>query len=201
MTIRRYSISFTTCSIRKLETLKIAAIYFESRDWNAIRQTVLDRNILQQRTQRSMKRLYQELSSRLRLLNISEMDLLGSGTEQEQKLLLWLATCRRYDFIYDFAVEVLREQMLNFHMKIEPEDFDGFWASKAIVHDELDTVARSTRIKARQVVFKMLREVGLINEQNEIQLVTYTNRFIGTISERDLFIFPFDESMIRFSKA
>lgn len=204
MVARNYSISFTTCSIRKTETLKLVALYNEYQDWKEIRRICLQDNVLQQRTERSAKRLYRELVSRLKCLNIEELDLLHSGLEREQDLLLWLATCRRYDFIYDFAVEVLRELVLNLSMIIQPHHFDSFWITKSIQDENLENVADSTKKKARQVLFKMLQEVNLVNTEFKIQLVDYSLVFLETISATntdDLRIYPISNDLLQSLKA
>ena len=36
------------------------------------------------------------------------------GSSQEQKAVLWLAVCRHYRFIHEFATEVLREKFLTY---------------------------------------------------------------------------------------
>lgn len=200
MIARNYSISFTTCSIRKIETLKLVALYNENPDWNTVRRICLRDNVLQQRTDRSAKRLYRELTSRLKCLSVAEMNLLHSGSEGEKNLLLWLATCRRYDFIYDFAVEVLRELVLNLQMYIDPVHFDSFWMSKSIIDEKLESVADSTKNKARQVLFKMLHEVELIDTDYRIQLVSFTPQFIKAISVtniQDLRVYPGSDDLIQ----
>lgn len=204
MVTRNYSISFTTCSIRKTETLKLVALYNKQQDWNEVRRICLQENILQQRTQRSAKRLYRELASRLKCLNTEELDLLHSGAERDQDLLLWLATCRRYDFIYDFAVEVLRELVLNLQMIIQPYHFDSFWISKSIQDEDLEGVADTTKKKARQVLFKMLHEVGLVDTENRIQLVDFSQDLIEAISATnidDLRIYPISNDLLQSLKA
>jgi hypothetical protein len=183
-----------------MESLKLVRLYQNESDWRAVRAIVMDKNTLQQRTERSRKRLYSELQSRLMTLTSDGLELLASGTDTEQRQLLWLAVCRRYRFIYDFAVEVLREKALRLDFQMSYGDWDAFWASKAIIHDELDQVARSTRKKCRQVVFKMMREAGLIGNDNKIQQLFYSDRLIKTIiqtSVADLRVFPVQDGQLQ----
>lgn len=200
MTSPTYTFSFTTGALRRMESLKLVRLYQNESDWRAVRAIVMDKNTLQQRTERSRKRLYSELQSRLMTLTSDGLELLASGTDTEQRQLLWLAVCRRYRFIYDFAVEVLREKALRLDFQMSYGDWDAFWASKAIIHDELDQVARSTRKKCRQVVFKMMREAGLIGNDNKIQQLFYSDRLIKTIiqtSVADLRVFPVQDGQLQ----
>ncbi len=47
-------------------------------------------------------------------------------------------------------------------------DFDHFLNSKALWHAELDDIARSTQLKLRQNLFRMLREADFLSDQYEI---------------------------------
>jgi hypothetical protein len=46
----------------------------------------------------------------LRKLLPEELDYLASADTVEQRYLLWLAICRHYRFVGDFAVNVVREK-------------------------------------------------------------------------------------------
>ncbi|MCC6613393.1 MAG: DUF1819 family protein [Anaerolineae bacterium] len=51
-------------------------------------------------------------------------------------------------------------------------DFDAFYGSKRIIHEELDETPDSTRLKVRQILFRMLREVGLPSRDHNIRILT-----------------------------
>ncbi|MEP6957936.1 MAG: BrxA family protein [Nitrospirota bacterium] len=93
--------SFTTGGIFHRESVKIATLYLELRDWDAVRDKVLSDNLLQARTRETSKRLCREIISRLNKLSSHELNLLVHATSQEQGYLLWIAVCRRYKFIAD----------------------------------------------------------------------------------------------------
>ena len=167
-----YSLSFTTSSLRVQETVKIARLYAEYRDWNSVRDHVIEHNALQQRTTTSSKKLCRELLSRLQLLSDDELGYLVDCPESEAALVVWVAVCRRYEFIRDFVLEVLAERRLNLNKQIEYSDFDVFFSSKLTHHVELDAVSVPTRHKVRQVIFTMLREAGFLSRQNTLKIVT-----------------------------
>ncbi|WP_039960780.1 BrxA family protein, partial [endosymbiont of Riftia pachyptila] len=72
----RYSMSFTTGSLFHRESVKLAALYFKLKDWNAVRDKVISENLLQARTLNTSKRVCREIISRLKKLNSSELELL-----------------------------------------------------------------------------------------------------------------------------
>ncbi|MCB0123696.1 MAG: DUF1819 family protein, partial [Caldilineaceae bacterium] len=114
------------------------------------------------------KRIYREISSRLRLLTADELTLLCAGSRHDQLYLLWLAVCKRYRFIRLFAEQVLREKFLRLDMVITYADYDRFFYQMADVYPEVDGVAQRTQMKQRQVIFKMMREADLITDKGLI---------------------------------
>jgi len=192
--------SFTAGTLLYHESVKLAELYRDLNDWPAVKEKALDENLLQARTRSAAKRICRETISRLKLLTPSERDLLLSGTLQEQNHLLWLAACKRYRFIRDFAVEVLREKYLRLDLVLTGEDYEIFFNNKAEWHDELEALAESTREKLRQVVMKMLREADLLSEHNAINPVMLTPDFATTVyqnSKEYLAVFPVSEADIR----
>lgn len=178
-----YSMSFTTGTLLYHECLTAAALYREHKDWEAVRAQIVAGNLLKMRTSNALERVYRETSSRLRLLTAAQMGLLHDGAQQEQAYVLWLAVCKRYRFIYDFAVEVIHEKFLVLDFGLSYQDYDRFFATKAEWHPEVDRVAPATRRKGRQVVFKMLREADLLSNQNKILPALLTPRLIAAIDQ------------------
>lgn len=164
----RYKMSFTTGGLFLNESVKVAELYHVLEDWTLVREKVLADNILQTRVQSTAKRVCREIVSRLKQFSQHELDLLIDAGFQEQGYLLWLAICRCYEFIGDFAVEVLRERYLSLKTDLHYEDFDFFFNGKAENHPELDEIKTTTRKKLRQVLFKIMREAGLLTNNNEI---------------------------------
>jgi hypothetical protein len=159
----RYSMSFTTGALLYRESLVIAELYAQLADWPVVRDRVLGGNLLQMRTPNAAERTYREVASRLKLLTDGQRTLLVQGTPDDQRGLLWLAICKRYRFIYDFAVDVLHEKYLRLDLQLDPAEYDRYFARKAEWHPEMENVTPKTREKQRQVVLKTLREAGLLD--------------------------------------
>jgi hypothetical protein len=195
-----YSMSFTTGALLYPESLIVAGLYEELGDWTAVREKVVRDNRLQMRTRNASERICQEVISRLKLLASPELDLLTTGSHQEQNQLLWLAACKRYRFIHDFAVEVLREKFLRLDLELAPEEYDRFFHDKAEWHPEVARVAQATREKQRQVVFKMLREAGLLTQENHIAPAMLTPALVQAVGQNSpdcLAIYPVADSDIK----
>lgn len=193
MAANHYSLSFTTGAALVREAIDVAALKGELEGWASVKSYVLENNTFQSRTDSTLKKLYGEVSRRLQHLNDDELALLVSGNETEQKQLLWLALCRRYNLIKDFSIEVLSHQYGAARYSVSHEDYDAFFNAKAEWHDNLDGASIQTKGKARQVLFKMLRECGLINEHDEIvrqQIGPALLALIVNNNSEDLAVFP-----------
>lgn len=163
MTTERYRLSFTTGGLFLQEAPLVAERYLTLCDWSLARAEVQSDNLLQVRTATAALRISKELVARLKHLEVPELEELREASLRDRGYLLWSATCRRYTFIRDFAVEVLREYHLLLRRQLSFEDYDTFYNAKALWHTELDEIASSTQHKLRQNLFRMLREADLIS--------------------------------------
>jgi hypothetical protein len=200
MSNERYSMSFTTGSLFYRESVKLAELYLDLGDWNSVRNKVIAENLLQTRALNTLKRVCREVISRLKTLNTAELEFLIDGNPQEQGYLLWLAVCRRYRFIADFAVEVLRERYITLKTDLSYDDFDSFFNQKSEWHAELDEIRPTTRSKLRRVLFKILRETDLLTVDNIIKGAMLSPRLLDVIpkvSRRDVVYFPVFESDLK----
>jgi hypothetical protein len=177
MIIEKYKMSFTTGGLFLVEGVKLAEIFLELKDWKLVQQTVIKQNTLQSRTVSTTKRTMREIVARLLALSEEELKFLISIGPKEQGYLLWIALCRQYRFIADFAVEVIREKLLSLRYDLSYEDYDLFFNQKTEEHPELDALSPSSRNKLRQVLFKSLREAELLNPNNSINIVIPTPGF------------------------
>jgi hypothetical protein len=193
MTTDRYRLSFTTGGLFLQEAPPVAERFLALRDWSQTRVQVRNENLLQVRTAAAALRISKELVSRLELLELAELEELVHGSLRDRGYLLWVATCRRYAIIHDFAVEVLRENYLVLRHQISFGDYDAFYNSKALWHTELDEIATSTQHKLRQNLFRMLRDAGLISDQQQIQAALLSPRLAQLLARRghdELQVFP-----------
>lgn len=189
----KYTMSYTACSLVCAETKKVAELYLEERDWKKVAKIAFDTNLLQYRTQNALKRTLSEIISRLKKLPEEALSILVDGTPYEQNQILWLAICLRYSFIYDFAIEVVKEKYNLMQSKITQLDYDAFFNSKLNWHDELDKLTDSTRYKLKQILFKMLKEAEIVDSDNCILTTFVSPRVIEIINNYDskyLGIFP-----------
>jgi hypothetical protein len=178
----QYKLSFTGAGLSINASIKIAEAYLQLRDWDAVKERVKAENLLQARTQSSIQRVFQELAPRLQQLTEGQLELLVEGNHQEQKQLLWFAVCKRYAYIREFAIEVIHEKYLSLDNELTEFDYDAFFNRKADWHDELDQLKETTRIKIKTVLFRMLREAGLISTDHTIIPTVLSRRMVEALA-------------------
>ena len=161
--------------------------------WAGVRAEIQRDNLLQTRTVSSSQRLSQELVRRLATLSEPELHLLVDATATERGHLLWVAACRQYEFVADFAQEVVRERFLLMRPTLTAIDVDDFIARKAVWHPELDQLKPTTLRKVQTTLFQMMRQAGLMADDGDLTNVMLSPRVAHVLAERapsDLRFFP-----------
>lgn len=179
----RYALSFTSGVLLVREAGIAAPLYLETRDWGEVRSHLAGENFLQARTASSANRLAREVAQRLAVLTDTELELFIESSASERGLLMWVAACRRYAFIGEFAEEVVRERFLLLTPRLGYEEFDSFVNGKALWHPELGELKESTLKKLRATVFRMLTEAELL-AGGEIQQAVLSKRVREALDAR-----------------
>jgi hypothetical protein len=190
---QKYRLSFTT-GVLFLSGAPIAAkLYLQLNDWVEVRNELGSNNFLQARTSGTAARWGSELVQRLETLTKDEVALILEATADELAQLMWVATCRRFTFIGDFAEEVLRERFLLVKSELTYKHFDDFVSSKVLWHEELSEIKASTYQRLRSNLFQMLREGGLLTADGTIIPVVLASRVRERLEQRmpsDVRFFP-----------
>lgn len=192
--------SFTSGALLRNESIVLTQLFLEMGNWESARVKAIAENRLRVRTLNASQRLSREVLSRLKLLTQTQLDIVIDGSRQDQGHILWLAVCKRYRFIRDFAAEVVREKFLRLDYDLSHDDYDRFFRSKAEWHSEVERVSAETRGKQRQVVFKMLREAELVTNSWHIPPALLSPRVVEAIrtdSPGCFTVFPVSDADIR----
>ena len=189
----RYALSFTSGALLTKEAALVAPVYLHTHDWVSTRTQVKDANLIQSRVASSSTRVLRALIPRLQHLSEVELQIVTDGTSTERGHLMWVAACRRYDLIGEFAEEVLRERFLTLTGTVSYAEYDSFYRAKAMWHDELGEVTDLSYKKLRQVLFTMMFEAGLLTKQGHIEPALLSSRVAKCLDQRspsDIRFFP-----------
>jgi hypothetical protein len=112
---------------------------------------------------RTSDREFREIRKRLETLTLDQINILIHGDLISQKQIAFLAVCKRYDFIRDFAIDIVRDKVLVYDYKINESDYNSFINNRVHIHPELEEFEDSTLKKAKQVLFHILEQADIIS--------------------------------------
>jgi hypothetical protein len=158
----KYNFSFTAATLRIFNFMRLVNAVDGTTDVVSI-SDIDQEKILSKGNSGSSKREMQELLKRYNALTPLQKEVLIEGGVEERKQIAFVGLCKTNSFIRDFVVEIVREKALVFDFKLEDGDLITFINRKRELHPELDEFADSTLKKAKQHVFKILEEAGLLD--------------------------------------
>ncbi len=189
-----YRMSFSVGGLMLNESLAIAQGYQLGESWTSARERLLAQGASSLPKLASQTRALREVYDRIGHLSDAERQyLLDDADRTEQQAMIWLAICRTYRFVHEFAVEVINERYQSWRLDLGLEVFDRFLAEKAECDPSLAELSSSTCAKLRQVLFRILREAGLRSVEGRIQPIWLSGRMKRLIEESnpaDLWVFP-----------
>lgn len=195
-----YRMSFTNGGLFYSESLILLDLFRRLGSWDKVKEEANERNVLQSRTKSSGTRNVREVCARLSQLTEKQLEILGEGARQDQIQILWLAACKLYQIVKEFAAEVIREKYLRFDYTVTYDDYDAFFNAKAEWHEELESLSESTVKKLRQVVFRLAHEADILSVSNMINPAMLSPEVIKAIAEEDssnLMIFTVSDAVVQ----
>ena len=138
-----YNIGFTAGAAMLNEMLAVAEAFLDcDGDWEKTKDKTFKENLME--------------------MNEVELSLLVEGTAAVRRLIVLLAICKAHSFIFDFISENVRECFYNQYEKVTQANFNEFFNEKKYIHPELEAVTDQTVAKMRQVVFRILEQLEVI---------------------------------------
>jgi hypothetical protein len=126
--------------------------------------------LLNRQTAATRRRLFNELSLRLRTLTGEELQLLNDGSDETRRLLLWQAVCRAYPFVGNFVRKTLRPKIKVFDHRLLYSDYQRFFREETEQYPRLEELAESTREKIQSRLYYFLEQVGVLTPGDERRL-------------------------------
>lgn len=123
----------------------------------------IDAKLLGREKRETTRRQFRELKLRVETLTSEQIEILANGSLDEQKQIIHIALCKTYAIYKDFVTDVLAEKAQVYDFNLTDLDYNSFISRKVLDHYELDRLAPSTKKKVKQVLYKMLNQVGIID--------------------------------------
>lgn len=169
MTPPPYTLSFTVGGLFLFEGIELARLRGSCASWEEVRRTAPDGVFVAKGGASSVKRIRNEVIARLATLSPEEIDLLASAGMTDARALMWVAACRKYRILAEFAHEVLDERLRTYQPEIRMTDFDALLDAKGVNAAEIARLAPSTRARLRSGAFRMLREAELLDAESRVR--------------------------------
>lgn len=186
--------SFAVGGLHLNESIDIARAHSAAESWEQTLERVIDAGVGSLPKVASRRRSLREIIVRISTLSPTELEFLVEDADRaEQHALLWVATCRAYRFVREFTLEVIRERALSLKPDLTLETFDVFFAAKAEWDERLAAITPATRAKLRQILFRIMREAGVVSADYRILSPNVTRRLqtlLENQSPQDLDLFP-----------
>ena len=168
MTPPPYILSFTVGGLFLFEGIALAKLRAAGSSWAEVRHAVPAGVFVARGGASSVKRIRNEVVGRLTRLTDPEITHLASAGMTDARTLMWVAACRKYRILAEFAREVLDERLRTFQPEIRVTDFDALLDAKGVHAEEIARLSPSTRARLRSGAFRMLREAELIDAENRV---------------------------------
>ena len=186
----RYRLSFTAGALLPSEMTELARAYERLGDWDDVARAIRAEGLLGYQAAKTAERIGSELIGRLRELDAPLLDRLRICIPEERRMVAWVACCRHYSFVREFATEVVRERFLAGGGSVSKADYLSFFERKEPQHLELASVSESTRDKLRQVLFRMFFDAGILAKGGTILPVLIPEPLLSLLDRADALCFP-----------
>jgi Putative inner membrane protein (DUF1819) len=178
-----YRMSFGTGGLYALEARSLLAMYQDLKSWDDVIEQAVAENLLQFKSSASTRRAVREIITRLKSLSQKEIEFYLAAGPRDQALLAWLAVCRTYQFVADFIAQEVIEAYSSYRFELSLSVFDIFFEDQKLEHPELAEFTESTRKKLRQILYRMMREAGILNKQGQILACIPSSRLALLLDE------------------
>lgn len=179
--IIKYNTGFSTGSLLFKESEAIIS-NIQNADSFLVGDEVIPFNVIPVNSESSQKRLYREVSKRLKSLNNPMfIDLYQTGNREDKLLILFYAACKMYQVIADFMLDTVLSKWYNMDKEVSAFDFQSFLYKQMDSHPELESLAPNTLKKLSQVVMRMLSELGM-QKNNTLHKVVFNQRVLEAIA-------------------
>lgn len=158
-----YIFSYTAATLMLHETDEVMKKYLEYKNWDNVKDLVIEENIMQKQSVSSRKRVFTEIKRRIESLTSSQLEFVNEANSSDIRNLIFLSILKTYRFIFEFMAEVISKKVLMFDYKILNSDYETFFESKKYAVEQLENITEATQYKLKQVLFRILEEAMIID--------------------------------------
>lgn len=175
--ITRYSASFTAGGLLHKETSALLPLLLSEQREQQMREEIKQNQYLRINSESARERIGREIIKRVQRTDKPFWDFYMESSIEQQKMLLLYLCLTTYPLMFDFHFNVTLKQWNSSSKAVDPY-FYQMEIERIATHDEVvDKWADRTRRNAISVYLRMLKEVRMLNEQNQLQPIHIEDRF------------------------
>jgi len=178
-------------SLLEKESRAIAILMLENPDDRTWHQKLFVDNILQKRSQPTIKRMVTLIRKRLSTLNPEAWQIIATGSNEAARHMLLVAAIKHSQLLGDFLIKVIKGNLAVFQNNVTDRDWQKFLEECAAIEPQIKQWSTSTISKLRQVIFRILAEAIILENTRNLKIMPF---FINPEVER--FLIKNDESYV-----
>ena len=167
MTDQPYSATLTGNPFLFFETRMVAERILRDEDREAIASQVLQQNLFQYRSTKSLTKRTNAIFRRLEGAERPLLLRLISGTSADGRIIVLMLIARSDRLFREFLLEIIGEKRSGYAEALTDGDFSRFFAAKAELSAKVAAWQASGRKKLREVYIKILAESGMLGSTKD----------------------------------
>jgi hypothetical protein len=160
-----YSAKLTGESFLMYEFKIVAKLKKEGFSDKDIRKMILEENLFQYKFKSSISRRLSPLIQRVNIIDDALIDMLLNDPLGDGVIINLYAIMKNDRLFFEFMNEVVRERISTNDLYLEKKDINVFITGKKEQSEIVDRWSDETIAKLKQVIFKILSEVGLLEDK------------------------------------
>ncbi len=167
--MKKYTASFTAGSLLLDETNRVLK-YILNDELEIKRNEIVQKNIIKINSEAARKRVLQEIRKRAKAVDKEVWYIFEDSSESEKKKILFYVSIKTYPILNDFIRDVIVPKWKSLKNEFEERDIEIFLEKKSVEHQEIENWSETTKAKVIQVIQRILRESGLLLNNNLVPL-------------------------------
>lgn len=173
----RYSASFTAGSLLHKETSALLPLILSDNAEKLIRDEVNRNELLLINSESARKRTVHEIIKRFKQGETAFWRHYATSNDQQQKTLLFYLCLKSYALMFDFHINVTLKQWRSSSRTADPYFYQMEMEEIAARDEKVEGWSDTTKRKAISVYMRILRDINLLNSQNELQPIHFGDEF------------------------
>lgn len=189
----KYSASLTSDAFLYFELKQVLKLKKDGIADKDLRKIILEKNVFEYKSAKGGSRVISTVIKRANVLDDTLREMVLTDPINTGKIINLYTIMKTSRIFYEFMDEVIREKLEKNIGFIEKKDINIFFTEKAEQNEIVENWSETTVAKLKQVIFKILFEVGIIEDKINGKL----NRLLIEPGLRDYLISQGDKKYLK----